>query len=168
MPPLFTIPYPDHIVPNSELIEWQTISSWYFGSSQPLYFDMLCQESKLHRFKLIIKPDLSDASLHVINASEITPHDFNVVSFLCYRICEDTLVSCWINHYHQNQNQRGLGLYTGLTSARSSNIISHGGPAAKMSLPKIGHHDFRHFSCPASGRSVLVDCRNSVFVLDFF
>ena len=35
---------------------------------------MLCEGSKRHRLKLIVKPDLSDASLHVINASEITPY----------------------------------------------------------------------------------------------
>ena len=69
---------------------------------------MLCQDSKLHRFKLIVKPDLSDVSLrvYVINASDTTLHNFNFVSFLCYRICEDTLVSCWIDHY---QSQRELG-----------------------------------------------------------
>ena len=42
---------------------------------------MLCRDSKLHRFKLIVEPDLSDASLHVIIISELILHDFVYVSF---------------------------------------------------------------------------------------
>ena len=83
------------IVLHSEPIEWTTISSWYLGSSNPLYFDMLCRHSKPHRFKLIVESDLSEDSLHVINTSEPTPHNFDDVYFQSYRICEDTLVSCW-------------------------------------------------------------------------
>ena len=56
---------------------------------------MLCQDSELHRFQIILKPGLSTASLHVINAAELTPHDFDYVMFEDYSICEDTLVTCW-------------------------------------------------------------------------
>ena len=59
------------IVLHSEPIEWTTISSWYLGSSNPLYFDMLCRHSKPHRFKLIVESDLSEASLHVINLNPL-------------------------------------------------------------------------------------------------
>ena len=169
IPPLFTIPFPDGIVLHSEFIGWKTISSWYSGSSQFLYFNMLCQDCKIHRFQIMLKPDLSAASLHVINTSELTPHDFDYVSFEDYRICEDTLVSCWIDFDHGRQ--RASGVYTGLTSSRFANIISHGGPAAKMLLPDIGR-EYRPFSCPASGRFVLLvrdDSNNgNVVVFDFF
>ena len=57
---------------------------------------MLCQDSKLHRFQMMLEPDLSTASLHDINTSELTPHDFDCVFFQNYRICEETLVACWI------------------------------------------------------------------------
>ena len=163
IPPLFTIPFPDDILLHSELIRWNTISSWYFGSSQPLYFDMLCQDSKLHRFEILLKPDLSTASLHVINNSELTPHDFNYVYFEDYRVCEDTLVSCWI--FDDDESSQS-GVYTGLTSARFADIISLGGPAARMLLPDSDCYIF--YSCPASGRFVLVDDNDSVAVLDFF
>ena len=124
---------------------------------------MLCRHSKLHRFKLIVESDLSDASLHVINTSEPTPHNFDEVSFQSYRICEDTLVSCWtderINEYGYDSDPISkhyrYGVYTGLTSARFSNLISHGGPAAKILLPDTRHDDCCLFSCPASGRFVL-------------
>ena len=149
---------------HSKLIEWKTVSPWYFGSSHPLYFDMLCQ-GLLHRFKLIVKPDLSDASLHVINTSELTPHNFDYVSFQSYRICEDILVSCWMN-YHWHPSRYQCGIYTGLTSDRFSNVIARGGPAAKMLL-HLGR-GYSLFSCPASGRFVFLDGRNSVTVLDFF
>ena len=44
----------------------------------------------------MLKPDLSSASLHVINTYEPTPHDYRYITYRddC-RICEDTLVSCW-------------------------------------------------------------------------
>ena len=122
---------------------------------------MLCQDSKIHRFKLIVKPDLSDASLHVINSSELTPHNFNNVYFQSYMICEDTLVSCWIDDQYRYR------VYTGLTSARFANIISDGGPAARMLLPD-SEDEYRLFPCPASGRFVRLDSNDSVSVLDFF
>ena len=147
---------------HSKLIDWNTTSPWYFGSSHPLYFDMLCQGSKIHRFKLIVKPDLSDASLHVLNSSELTPHNFNDVSFQSYMICEDTLVSSWID------DQNRCRVYTGLTSARFANIISDGGPAARMLLLPDIVDEYRLFPCPASGRFVCLDSNDSVFVLDFF
>src|ERR1700728_2296474 len=75
IPPLFTFPfhYASHggITPNADSIFWNTISSWYFGSSHPLYFDLVCHDrhsdnAVLHKFKIMLKPDLSAASLQVI------------------------------------------------------------------------------------------------------
>ena len=140
---------------------WKTVSSWYFGSSRPFYFDMLCQDSKRQRFQITLKPDLSAASLHAINASEIFPLDDGSTLFQGYRICEDTLVSFWC------YDGQYCGLYTGLTSARSSNVMSYCGPAANMLLPDFGCEYVLH-PCPASGRFVRLDARNSVAVLDFF
>ena len=168
VPPLFSIPFPDGIELRPELIRWNTISSWYFGSSQPLYFDALCLDSKLYRFQIFLKPDLSAASLHVINASELTLHDFNYVIFQDYRICEDTLVSCWIyNDLRPNEYQ--CGVYTGSMFPCFANCISHGGPATKMLLPDLDIGcKYELFSCPVSGRFVRLDSNNSVVVLDFF
>ena len=162
-PPLFTITIPDSIALHSEFIGWNTISSWYFDS---LYFDLLRQDSNLHRFQIMLKPDLSTASLHVINTSELTPHDFRYGYFENYRICEDTLVSCW-TYYDDAHQKDSCGVYTGLTSARFADVISYGGPAAKMLLPDIGH-EYRLFSCPASGRFIRLDFGDSIAVLDFF
>jgi hypothetical protein len=168
-PPLFTIPFP-HISSShdSARIRWNMISTWYFGSSQPLYFDMLCQDSKLHRFQIMLEPNLSTASLHVINTSEHTPLDFVYTFIPDYRICEDTLVSCWIYEDRlRNPGQYQCLVYTGLTFARSANVISDGRPAAKLLLPDIGRR-YLPFSCPASGRFVLRDSTNSVTVVDLF
>ena len=167
IPPLFTIPFPDGIELHSKLIRWNPISSWYFGSSQPLYFDALCQDSRLHRFQIILEPDLNAVSLIVINTSELAPHDFDDVIFDDYLICEDTLVSLWS---YAGQDQLGCGVYTGLTSTRFANLISHGGPAAKVLLPDsfIGDGDYI-YCCPASGRFVcLEDGIDGLAVLDFF
>jgi hypothetical protein len=166
-PPLFTIPFPD-ISLHPARMRWNTISSWYFVSSHPLYFDMLCRDSKLHRFQIMLSPDLSTASLHVINTSEHTPHNFDSIVFDDYRICEDTLVSCWI---HANQHREPIpyqyGAYTGLTSARFSNITSDGRSAAKVLLPDTGHL-YLLYSCPASGRFIHMDNTYSVTVVDLF
>jgi hypothetical protein len=161
-PPLFTIPFPD-ISLHPARIRWNTISSWYFGSSQPLYFDMLCRHSKLHRFQIMLSPDLSTASLHVINISEHTPFDF--VFYENYRICEDTLVSCW-KYTDRRQGQYQYGVYTGLTSVRLSNVTSDGRSAPRVSLPDTGYLYFL-YSCPASGRLVLKG-RNRVAIVDLF
>ena len=164
-PPLFTIPLPDGIV--SECFNCKSISSWYFSSSRPIYFDMMCPDSKVHRFQVMLKPDLSSASLHVINTYEPTPHDFRHIRYRGdYRICEDTLVFCWM-YRDRSRHQYQCAVYTGLTSARFANVISHGSPATKMLLPDIGHYD-RLFLCPASGRLVCLNSSNSVAVLDFF
>ena len=129
------------------LIQWNTISSWYFGSSQPLYFDTLCQGSKLHIFQIILNPDLSTASLHAISTSELTTQDFNYVTFQDYTICEDSLVSCWFKFDSgQNQYQLKYGVYTGLMSSRFANVLTHGGT---MLLSGIGRDYDLHY-CPAS------------------
>ena len=135
---------------------------WVFTSS--LFRHVMWRfQTSYCRFKLIIKPDFSDASLHVINSSELDFHNFYYVSFQSYRICEDTLVSFWIDI----DDQYRCGVYTGLTSARFANIISDGGFAARMLLPDIGD-EYRLFPCPAFGRFVRLDGNNSVSVLDFF
>ena len=162
--PLFMIPFPD-ISRHPTRIRWKAMSSWYFGSSQPLYFDMLCEDSKLHRFQILLDPDLSTASLDVINISEHTPYDFRYVFSEDYRVCEDTLVSSWVNDdYRPNPSIYQCGVYTGSTSTRSA-------PAAKMLLPDF----FRLVSlprcCPASGRLVFKlfkDSTNCVSVVDLF
>ena len=161
-PPLFTIQFPPL---HHARLRWNRISSWYFGSSHPLYFDMICQGSKFLRFQIMLKSDLSTASLQFINTSELSPYDFDYVFFQDFRICEDTLVSCWFYDDHDDPDQYQCGVYTGLTSRFA--VISHGGPATKMLLPNIGRR-FLLFSCPASGRFVLVDSTNSVSVVDLF
>jgi hypothetical protein len=88
---------------------------------------------------LIVRPDLSDASLHVINTSELTPHNFNYVSFQSYRICEDTLVSFW-----SSSSDHKCGVFTGLTSAHFPDDI-----AVRHWMSRDGHS-----LCPASGRFV--------------
>ena len=140
--------------------ERKMVSSWYSNFSHPFYFDMLCQDSKRHRFQINLKPDLSTASLHDLYTSELFPHDRRSTFFQGYRICKDTLVSFWRYDAHY------FGVYTGLMSPRLSNVISQSGPAAQMFLPDIGC-EYTLFPCPASGRFVCL-ASNSIAVLDFF
>ena len=166
LPPFITIPIPYDVALHPENSEWDTISPWYFGTSLPLYFDMLPRDdSRIHRvkFMLNLKPDLSTASLHLINTSE-TMNDFDDdETFENYRICEDTVVSGW-----SYLNYCQTGLYMQSTSARFVNVISHSGLTANiMSSPDI-ERDYLLYLCPASGRFVLLDRSNTISVLDFF
>jgi hypothetical protein len=141
------------------------MSSWYFGSSNALYFDMISQNSKLHRFQIIIKPDLSAASLHFINTSELSLHDLKYLFLADYKICEDTLLFYTFYNYHDETGHYEFGVHTGLTSTRFTiNTLQ----AAKDLLPGFTRPECRPFSCPASGRFVILDCSNNVVVLDFF
>ena len=106
---------------------------------------------------MIVKPDLSDASLHILHTSELTPHNFGIVNFQSYRICEDTLVSFW------NHSNDKCGAYTGLTSVHFTNDVF----ACFIRC--------NHSLCPASGRFVyfaFVDDANNndngrIVVVDF-
>ena len=119
--------------------------------------------SELQRFKIIIKPDLSDVSLHAINMPESIPDDFIFSPYeICeeYRICEDALVFFW-------NNLETWGMYTGLTSAPFTNFF------ARWTWNVMGRCDLESL-CPASGRFVCLDggdessfCRRIV-VFDLF
>ena len=136
LPPLFRIPFPDDTI-YPDIHDWKTISPWYSGSRESIYFDILRLDSKLDRFKLIVKPDLSEASLHPINASKLTPREFDNVSFpSSYRICEDTISSFWSNSHE-------CGVHTGLTSTLFSD-----------STLRYWITKHNHSLCPASGRFV--------------
>ena len=118
-----------------------TVASWYFGS---VYFDVLYSDSELQRFEIIIKPDLSDASLLPINVPEILPEiDFIFRACEEYRICDNALIFFW-------NNPKMWGTFTGLTSAPFTNII------ARWTLNVSGHVNVKSL-CPASGRFVYHD-----------
>ena len=160
IPPLLGIKFPDVILPHTELDPWKTISPWYFGSSQPLYFNILGRDSKLHWFKIIVKPDLYDTSLHVINAEVAHIFDNDDVFLQPYSICEDTLVACW------DETISGQSaVFAGTTSSLFANVISHVGPAAGVLLSAA---EYPYSLCPSSGRIVcLHDDRNRIVVVDF-
>jgi hypothetical protein len=141
IPPLLKIPFPDGILRRTPILTWFKISSWYFGSWESLYFDIVYTDSKLQRFKIIVKPDLSDVSLHVINRSEIISNDLMRSSDpynICdgYMICDDALVCFW-------NDRKTWGAYTGLTSAPFTNVVTR----CNGLIDSL---------CPASGR--FVDC----------
>ena len=144
VPPLFRFPFPDGIERFSSA-NWNVISSWYFGSCD-IYFDTPCANSKYHRFKVVVKPDLSDASLYYIDTFEF-PHRDNALLWQprfsqAYRTCEDSPVPCWL----------GSGLKCGrLTSTTLS-------PGLISNFPLVGS------LCPASGRFAFIP--NSYYCSD--
>ena len=135
IPPLFKIPYLNGIVPNYRFFGRITVASWYFGTA---YFDIY-RDSKLQRFEIIIKPDLSDASLHLVNIPEIFgKNDFNFRGCEEYGIRGDALVFFW-------NNRETWGTFTGLTSAPSTNVMK------RWTRNVSGHRKVKSL-CPASGR----------------
>ena len=123
-----------------------SLSSWYFGS-ESIYFDIFYTDSKLQRFKIIIKPDLSDASLHITNMSEIMLDDLTEWSEsyrVCegYRICEDALVYFWNYRFESQILYTGL-ILTSADSAPFTNVVTQWN--ASGGIKSI---------CPTSGRFV--------------
>ena len=118
-----------------------TPSSWYFAH-ESVYFDILYNtDSKLQRFKIIIKPDHSDASLHIMNKSEIIPDLLESLeahgAFEECRFCEDALVYFWNNH-------ETWGAYAGLISDPFPSIIAR--------WTRVPGHRTLGSLCPTSGR----------------
>jgi len=146
IPPLFKIPFPDIALHTSGSLRWETLLSWYFGFEETFYFDMMSETYQ--RFKIIIKPDLSDASLHAIYMPEAISDElkeasvaFSVRNREGYRICDDALVHSW-----NNRKTRQWRAYTGLTSAPFTKVFTRWDGEVRS-------------LCPASGRFV---CHNGV------
>ena len=146
IPPLFKFPLPgDNLRHNREILGRMALSPWYLGSGfmESVYFNFFFT-SKIQKCKLIIKPDLSDASLHLINISEWIYDDIITSSAQFsdrkHKICENALVYL-LNT--PSRTSRTSGEYTGLilTSAPSSNVLMRwNGPVESL--------------CPTSGRFV--------------
>jgi hypothetical protein len=153
LPPLFRIPFPDDLV-WLNIVDWMTLSPWYTEYRESIYFDIAHSNSKFDRFRLVVKPDLSDASLHVIDSSELPLYNFqNRTRQNHYRICEDTLVSFWRGYYEN----RKCGVYTGLTSAYFPGAIGASGSLFGL---------FNRYSlCPASGRFVFFTAPDGEIVI---
>jgi hypothetical protein len=154
--PLFKIPFPNGIVRHTsqaEIIEWVTGCTWYLRPWESVYFDIFYTDSKLQRFKIIIKPDLSDASLHFINTTETISDDFmksTKAYKVCdgYRICDGALVYSWDNRFEM------WGAYTGLTSAPFTSVVkTWGAYSGSTSAPLNNVRRWSvHSLCPTSGR----------------
>ncbi|KAF8804221.1 hypothetical protein BYT27DRAFT_7194654 [Phlegmacium glaucopus] len=164
--PLIRLKFPDGLARHPEPPMWRRMSSWYFGSSQPLYFDMVHpRHLELQRFKIIIEPDLSDATLHFINTLQLTPRDSErLATPSTSNICEDTMVSFWDTSDH-------CGIYTGSILSHPTNSVSHRDPyVVSMLLPMDGR-GHSHSLCPASGRFVYLDYSDGdierIVVVDF-
>jgi hypothetical protein len=157
IPPLFKIPFPNGIVRHTpEIIEWMTACPWYLGSWESVYFVIFYTDSKLQRFKIIIKPDLSDASLHFMNTTETISDDLmkSLEEYTVsdgYRICEGALVYSW----DKDNCFEMWGAYTGLTSAPFTSVVKtwrayNGSTSAPNVVPEWNRSV--HSLCPTSGR----------------
>ena len=154
-PPLLKIPFPEDTIRHIPVVGWMPVDFWYFDLWA---FDILYEDSILVRYKIILKPDLSDGSFHVINMSEFISDDMRNSQRVCkYRICEDALVYFW------NNRKMTWGAYAGSKSVpfKFTNVATR----SKGYIDSL---------CPASGRYV---CRifdgvgsigKSIFVVDLF
>ena len=152
IPPLFKIPFPDGIIRSHKMFQWMLPSSRYFDCWESIHLGILFSDSKLQRFKIAIKPDLSDASLHFINKSEIVSSDLKRSGILHerYMICDNALVYFW------NNEKSNWGAYAGLTSPPTNVVTRWNGCVNSLS--------------PTSGRIVYIDENRSgtIVVVDLF
>ena len=154
LPPRIRVKFPDGlglypIVPYG----FRMMSSWYIDSSQPLYFDKVYALQR-DRFKLVIKPDLSDATLHFINTLPVDENTF-LYEFV---LCEDTLVSYWVA-------SAACGISTGSMLSHPTNTILH--KDIDIWLPADTPCGSTSPICPASGRFVYMHGPYKIVVLDF-
>ena len=156
-PPVLKIPFPDGVIRHVPIFRWMAVSSWYFASWDSIYFEILYVDAIVQRFKLIVQPDLSDASLHVMNMTETISDDLMKslkMGWSCegYRVCEDSLVYFW-----DNLNRKTWGAYAGSTSAPFNNFFTrwNGG------IDSL---------CPTSGRLVYYsdNSKSGIVVADLF
>ena len=136
------------------------ILDWYAGSLQSIHLGVSTNVSNIHDVEIVIKPDLSDISLHVINTWQVAP-GFQPLLRVQYHIFED--------HTHVSQayvmNDRKGKMHIWSTSSRPPNVISPESPIIlTLSLPRVYAITS---SCPASGRFVYVNFSHKIVVLDF-
>jgi hypothetical protein len=162
--PLLKTSLPDNIARKSKRIRWEMILDWYAGPSQSIHLGVSTELVDLHNVEIVIKPDLSDISLHVINTCQLTSDFYNILRPQ-YHIFED--------HTHVSEGYvvaNGIyRIYIRSTSSPPPDIISPESPIfLKLSLP--GLRALRiSTSCPASGRFVYFP-RNTdrqIVVVDF-
>jgi hypothetical protein len=106
----------------------------------PFMSTFVYKDSILQRFKIIIKPDLSDVSLHFIYISEKISNDLMIALLEAYRICDGYLICDDALVYFWN-DRKEWGAYAGLTSAPFTNVV-------------MRWNGFVDFLCPTSGRFV--------------
>jgi len=166
--PLFTIPYPDDI--DLRLVRWKTMSSWYLGSSNPLHLDALHRDCALHRFQLILNPNLTSASLRLKNSSILSPEDYPNVTQCDYTICENSAISVWFD------DPSVLKWYDGLDGSGKNASVQKGGVLMGSAITRFalvdrvldfGRSRYQLLSSAASGRVVLQDQNQNLVVFDF-
>jgi hypothetical protein len=164
--PLLKTSLPDHIAPISHNIWWEMILDWYAGSSQLIHLGISPEYlgSIIHDVEIVIKPDLSDIFLYVINTCQFA-RGFDSIYEPQYHILED---HTHVSEVHVVKNDESR-IYIRSTSSPPPNIISPESPISlKLSLPGLGADD-TSTSCPASGRFVYFLRNNylEIVVVDF-
>jgi hypothetical protein len=153
--PLLKTSLPNDITCNYTRIMWERILDWYASSSQSIHlgvsvFSTAALDNNIHNIEIVIKPDLSDISLHVSNTAQIAGDYFG--SILCedYHIFED--------HTHVSEvfivgDESWIFIRS---MSPSPNIILPASPIiVTLSLPSL-RALLLSSSCLASGRIVYV------------
>ena len=154
IPTLFNIPIP--FSGDLFVVERRIMAPWYFGSSNPLYFETLRHDSKVDTFRIMLKPDLTSATVQFVHSINRLRNDdqFDTTSDE-YRLCEDSIFSCRIyDNYPLNGWYRGRNLLAMGFEPYRCFAVSNGGPAGEVILPHVWHSTDGISSCPASGRFV--------------
>ena len=143
------------------------ISEWHSVSLQSIHLGILCHAFKLHDCKIVIKPDLSDISLHIVNTFQLTADEFNTMLQERYNVCEDTHISCGPGKFFPQNHQRRIHIRS--RPSHPSNVRTPRCPVIlNVSLP--GSRFCSQSSCPASGRFVHLDMNDNnhrIVIVDF-
>ena len=161
IPPLLKTSLPDGIPRISKCIMWETILDWYARSSQSIHLGVIDEDfdSDIHNVEIVIKPDLSDIFLYVINTCQF-PRGVDRICIPRYHILED---HTHVSEVHVSE--------VGVTN-NDNEIYIRSTPESpiflRLSLPGLGALNMST-SCPASGRVVYFQPRNNrkMVVVDF-
>jgi hypothetical protein len=160
--PLLKTSLPDDITRKHKHIRWEMILDWYAGPSQLIHLGVSTKVLNIHNVEIVIKPDLSDISLYVVNTFRLAP-DFHTILWPQYHIFED--------HTHVSQpyiidDDEGR-IHMRSISCRPPNILPESPIILKLSLPGL---QVLPSSCSASGRFVYFPEWNNyheIVVVDF-
>ncbi|KAF8156018.1 hypothetical protein B0H34DRAFT_715829 [Crassisporium funariophilum] len=168
--PTLHLEYPGEYVMDHQCI-LQGLGGWYFGHSASLstglYYDVIDPSlSKIRRFQITLNPDLTEGAITLLNTIQMPVLSSNPPSYHSHRICEDTLVACWVR---ERQGGPGQTIFQAYTASIAPPPCAHPSQTINNLSPLCKYYQEICF-CPTSSRLVYLDFTDwgpDIIIVDF-